>query len=150
MIFDRTQEDIEKSRKIIDEKVKKFIDLSYDEINILSRATLTAETLNRIEDKQNEIKGIINNMGYWDTNMVIKRWKETSLFFKKDFERILNNIDILRNAFFENESMPKTPTAQYKYTTLNDVERILYEMEVLIDEVKRNYLESGDAECGQR
>ena len=61
MIFDRTQNDVDTAILLRDTKVKKFETLTESEIATLEKGTLTINTLNRIENKQEEfVKTILN------------------------------------------------------------------------------------------
>ena len=149
LIYNRTQQDAENAIKIRSEKVKKFQELSAEDIKVLERGMITLNTLNRIEDKQDELRTILNNMGYWDTPVVSKNWDNTQIFDEAEFERILKNLDILRNAFYVYSDTPKTPKVSYKFDDINAIEKILYDLEEMTNYVKNNYRECGDFECGQ-
>lgn len=149
MIYDRTSEDVKSARKIISEKVKRFVELTDDEVETLERGTITIKTLNRIEDKQSELKNLFNNVGYWNTNILNKTWTFNDIFDASDFKRILNNLDVLRTAFYEYTSTPNTPNAVYDYKVINDIEKILFDLEKMVDDIKSKYRECGTFECGE-
>ena len=157
MIFNRTQEDIDKARIALS-KIKKKEELTSEDLTFLERATFNVNTINRIEDKQSALKSLFNSMGYWETPVQNKQWNyvenngviTADIFSESDFDRILSNIDILRKAFFESIDMPKTPKKSYDINTANAIEKILDEFEKIVAFVKENYAESGDVECGQR
>lgn len=151
LVFDRTQKDVENAVKIIKEKVKNFQELTGEEIQILEKGTLTINTLNRIEAKQAELKTKFNEMGYWNTNIINKTdWGYGDIFDEENFRRILNNLDILKNAFFVYSTTPKTPEAVYQYKGINDIEKTLFDLETMIQDVKNNYRECGVFECGEQ
>lgn len=149
MIYDRTREDVVKSISIRTEKVKSFRELTQDEKSTLERGTVTISTLNRIEQKQAELKGLLNSLGYWNTDFNNATWGETDIFSESDFGRILNIIDVLKKAFFVYLSTPKTPNMSYHYETFNDMEKILYDLGVMVDDVKSNFRECGTFVCGE-
>lgn len=149
LVYNRTAQDVENAIKIRSEKVQKFQELSAEDIKVLERGMITLNTLNRIEDKQDELRTILNNMGYWDTPVVSKNWDYTQIFDEAEFERILKNLDILRNAFYVYSDTPKTPKVSYKFDDINAIEKILYDLEEMTNYVKNNYRECGDFECGQ-
>ena len=72
MIFNRTENDVDKAIKIRAEKVQKFQELTDSDIESLEKGMLTINTLNRIEEKHLELKNLFNNLGYWDTNIITK------------------------------------------------------------------------------
>lgn len=149
MIFNRTQSDIDSAISIRETKVKKFQELTSDEVETLEKGTMTINTLNRIENKQEELKSLFNSMGYWNTPIITKTWDYTNIFNVSEFQRILYNLDILRNAFFVYTDTPKTPNVSYHFDDINALEKILYDLDVMINDVKSHYRECGTLECGE-
>ncbi len=150
MVYDRTQNDVDEAIRIRAEKLQKFFTLTEEEIEILEKGTITANTLNRIERQQNELKTILNSMGYWNTPIENKFWDYTDIFDESNFKRILENIDVLRRAFFEYSSTPATPPVSYYYADINSIEKILSDLQEMAEEIKSFYKESGDFECGEQ
>lgn len=149
MIFNRTQNDIDNAISLRDTKVKNFQELTQSEIDTLERGTMTINTLNRIETKQQELKNLFNAMGYWDTPITNKSWSVYDLFSADDFQRILENVNTLRRAFFVYKDTPNTPDVSYHYEDINALEKILYDLDVMINNVKSNYRECGTFESGE-
>lgn len=149
MIFDRTQNDVDTAIRLRNEKVQKFKELTEEEIGILEKGTLTINTLNRIEQKQEELKNLLNEIGYWNTSVKSENWQYSDFFKQEDFDRILENLISLMDAFFVYSYTPKVPDNNYrKYQTTNDVEKILNDIDVMINDVKSHYRECGNFECG--
>lgn len=149
MIFDRTQNDVDTAILIRNTKVKKFEELTENDINYLERGTLTINTLNRIETKQEELKNLFNDMGYWNTPIINKIWDENDIFNVDEFQRIIGNTNVLRNAFFVYKDTPNTPPISYHYNDINALEKILYDLDVMINDVKSYYRECGTFESGE-
>lgn len=149
MIFDRTQNDVDTAILIRSEKVKKFQELTKSDINILERGMITYNTLNRIEQKQELLKGLFNEMGYWNTSITNKSWGENDIFNVNEFQRIIDNTNVLRNAFFVYKETPNTPPVSYHYNDINALEKILFDLDVMISNVKANYRFCGEFECGE-
>lgn len=150
MITDRTQTDVDNALKIRNERVKTFQTLSDDDVNILERGTLTINTLNRIEEKQAELKNLINELGYWNTNINTKTdLTYTDIFTEADFQRIVDNENILREAFFTYKNTPKTPNISFHYEDINSLEKILVDLDVMINDVKSRYRRCGTFRCGE-
>ena len=150
MIFDRTQNDVDTAIILRDTKVKKFETLTESDIETLERGTLTINTLNRIETKQEELKNLFNDIGYWNTSIITKVWNENDIFNVDDFQRILNNTNTLRKAFFVYKDTPNTPPISYYWDDINSLEKILYDLDVMINDVKSNYRECGTFESGEQ
>ena len=150
MIFDRTQNDVDTAILLRDTKVKKFETLTESEIATLEKGTLTINTLNRIENKQEELKNLFNEIGYWNTPIFTRQWAYADIFEGAQFDRILNNLEILIKAFFIYKNTPNVPDNNYrKYQTINDVEKILYDLDLMINDVKSHYRECGTFESGE-
>lgn len=150
MIFDRTQTDINTANSIRENFVKKFKTLTTEQIAALERGTMTINTLNRIEGKQVELKNLINEIGYWNTTITNNtNWAIGDMFTESDFQRIIDNENILRNAFFTYQNTPVTPKISFHYEDINSLEKILVDLDVMINDVKSNYRECGAYECGE-
>lgn len=150
MITDRTQTDVDNSLKIRDEKVKTFQTLSEDEVNTLERGMLTINTLNRIEQKQAELKNLLNGLGYWNTPIENKPdWTYTDIFTESDFQRIIDNENTLKDAFFVYNNTPTVPDVSFRYEDINALEKVLFDLDVMINDVKSNYRECGNYNCGE-
>ena len=158
MIFDRTQNDVDTAIRLRNEKVKfdpitmqpiNPEELTESEIATLEKGTITYNTLNRIENKQEELKNLFNDMGYWNTPIINKVWSENDIFNVNEFQRILDNTNVLKNAFFVYSYTPNTPPISYHYNDINALEKILYDLDVMINDVKSHYRECGTFECGE-
>lgn len=149
MITDRTQSDVDTAILLRREKVQTFQELTESEIATLEKGTLTINTLNRIESKQEELKNIFNDMGYWNTPITNKEWGENDIFNVNEFQRIIDNTNVLRQAFFVYKGTPNTPPVSYHYNDINALEKILYDLDVMINDVKSHYRECGTFECGE-
>ena len=148
MIFDRTIQDVENAIRIRDE-VKNGGSITDDERITLERGFLTLETLNRIEEKQTELKELLNDIGYWNTDFTNTEWVTSDVFGETDLQRIIDNEDVLKNAFFVYENTPQTPNASYHYENINALEKILYDLEEMINDVKTNFRYCNTFECGE-
>lgn len=149
MIFDRTQNDVDTAILLRDTKVKKFEALTESEITTLEKGTLTINTLNRIETKQEELKNLFNDMGYWNTPTTNKLWSENDIFNIDEFRRIIDNTNVLREAFFIYTDTPNTPPTSFYWNDINALEKILFDLDVMINDVKSHYRECGTFECGE-
>ena len=149
MIFDRTQNDVDTAIVLRREKVQKFKELTEEEIEILEKGTMTINTLNRIESKQEELKNLFNEIGYWNVNVENNIWGFDDIFGVQDFARIVDNTVSLRNAFFVYKNTPNTPPVSFHYKDVNALEKILNDLDVMINDVKSNYRVCGDYESGE-
>jgi hypothetical protein len=150
VIYDRTQEDVNNAKAIREEKVKKFLPLTEDDINTLERGTLTINTLNRIESKQAELKALLDDVYYFTAPFVTKTWGYTDVFTQEEFNRILNNLEKLKTAFYVFADSPLIPTDNYRrYEIINDTEKLLVDLEKMLDDLKSLWKECGTFSCGE-
>lgn len=148
MITDRTQLDVNKAKSIIEQKVKKFIELTSEEENTLERGTVTINTINRIENKQAEIMQALNDMGYWNVSITNKNWSLGDIFKQADLERIAANNIALRSAFYAFKGSPVNAIAKYHYSEFNRLEKILLDIFNNIEYTISRYRRCGNFNCG--
>lgn len=150
MIYDRTQNDIDKAKEIILSKVNSFEELTEDDLLALERGTITQNTINRIEQKQKELYDLFIEAGYYAPEIEIKLWENKNDFFKDaDLERIIENGEILRKAFFVYTNTPEKAKAIYDFTNLNAIEKLLYDLQNMLEYVVANYRECDTFWCGE-
>ena len=149
MIYNRTNFDVTESKRIRNEIIKNGISPSASEIETLERGTVGIETLNRIENKQTELKEKCNKLGYWNVNITNKTWDYTDVFDTTEFDRLINNVAMLRSGFLVFLATPKTPDALYHYQNFNDMEKILFDLDEMSKEITLLFKECGNFYCGE-
>jgi hypothetical protein len=146
--FDRTAEDVENAKKIR-KKIQSGLEISDSDIEILNKGTLTLEVINRIEKAQSDIKSDMESLGYYGASHIInKEWRDTDVFLKDDFERILRNLESLKIAFFVFYDTPLNPRPLYHYKEFNALEKILYDLQEMISYTKDKIRNCGTFNCG--
>ena len=150
MVYDRTIEDVHSAKRLIAEKVQKGIELSQEDISILERGTITYNTLNRIENKKAELLKLLNGMGYWNTQITNQHWADSKKFAEKDFSNLLNDIKTLKDAFFVYNSTPKNISTEYTFQNINNIEKILKDLNDMVLDAKSKYEYCGEFECGEK
>ena len=149
MIFNRTAKDVADAIDIRTNVVQQGLPLTNEQAEILERGMLTVSVLNRVENKQAELYEELSNMGYHCKPITTKNWEIGNHFTDIDFQRLLDNLAILRSAFFVYSDTPSNPMATYYFENLNSLEKILYDLGVRVDDVKSYYRECGTFECGE-
>lgn len=150
MVIDRTIEDVKGARQIIISKVQNFLGLSDDELSILERGTITASTINRIENKQKELFELFRGILYVGKHISTREWLENGDIFKdSDLERIIENGEVLRDAFFVYSYTPKKAKVKYDYENLNDIEKLLFDLQEMYGFVVSNFKECDTFYCGE-
>ena len=147
MIFDRTQEDVDTAVSLRNKKVKKFETLTSEEINTLERGTITINTLNRIENKQQEIKELFSHLSI-NVEIENKNWEETQIFNQAEFQRILDNLNVLVKSFCVYSNTPNVPKISYHFEDINAIEKILFDLEELYNKALKSFVYCGIIYCG--
>ena len=148
MIFNRTTEDVA-TAKDLRAKLQSGETLTAEEAEALERGTLTVNTLNRIESKTAELKALFDEIGYYAGNVTVKAWTYSQIFGIEDLERILANLDVLRRAYYIYKDTPDVPSARYHFQNINDIEKILFDLETMYEDMKSYIRECGTFECGE-
>jgi hypothetical protein len=147
VIFDRTQEDVDTAISLRNQKVKKFENLTSEEINTLERGTITINTLNRVENKQMELENLFSQLSI-NVNIENKNWEQTQIFDRAEFQRILDNLNVLTKSFCVYSNTPNIPEISYNYNDINAIEKILFDLEELYNKALKSFIYCGTTYCG--
>ena len=152
-IVDRVSTDISglatSADNIRENKVKTFQPLNIGEEITLKKGMLTIDTLNRIENNQQELKSILNSCGYGNINIMSNSWSNSDILYKEDWQQILINDEILRTSFFAYSTTPQTSNEKLNYTNLNAVEQILKDLHDMASSMINNYRLCNTFKCGE-
>ena len=147
MIFDRTQNDVDTAIILRNKKVKGFESLTSEEINTLERGTITINTLNRIENKQMELANLFSQLSI-NVEIKNKNWEETQIFNRAEFQRILDNLNVLVKNFCVYSNTPNVPKISYHFEDINAIEKILFDLEELYNKALKSFVYCGTTYCG--
>lgn len=149
MIINRTASDVELA-KTLRAKIQSGNQLTDAEVLSIERGTLTINTLNRIENKMSELQTRLNLYVYMISGVIVKSWQHED-YFVHDLEitRWQNNLEILKDAFYTYTGTPNPPNSVLNYQGANDVERILFDVESILDDMISRFRECGTFECGE-
>lgn len=108
--------------------------------------------LNRVMAWQKYISDLLNEKGYGNTITILGNFVMGQIPHMSEFQTYKQNIVNLRNAFYVKEDTPTPPTPSKNSLTIdeaNAIEKILYDMEYLIDSLSSVYIHSGVSRAGQ-
>ena len=148
MIYNRTGKDVEQAKEIR-AKIQVGETISQEEADIMERGTITSNTLNRISQKQAELKALLDENGYFCGAVSVRDWNYSDVFRLADFENLIANLTTLRTAFFALRKTPANPLPKYHFSNINDLEKILFDLESNLDYMIANFPECGNYECGE-
>ena len=148
LIYNRTASDVE-TAKTLRSLLQAGNTLTSEQISALERGSCTVTMLNRVESKQAELMTILNGYAYMVHIENKTDWQTTDIFTFQDHQRLLNNLDKLKQAFFVYTSTPITPTYMYGFQEANSIEKILVDIEAMIEDMEGRFRKCGTFECGE-
>lgn len=112
-----------------------IFDRTRDDLNTLTeKAYMDYSDLNRVEKAVKWISYVLNRYGY-KNEVRFKVWKPDDFRSDEDMERLRENIETVRNAYFTPPSAPLTPE-KITYLSIwqaNAIEKILYDLGNLVE-----------------
>lgn len=148
-IYNRTLTSAESASKIQKEKLAKGIDLTENDLLILSMGAITKDDINRIQENIFNIGTELRNMGYYFQSQIeSKTYGTNDIFYQEDLQEWCNLVDKFKKAFFPYFDTPTRPLARYDFEEFNKLEKILFDLNKRSEEIKNLYRECGDYECG--
>lgn len=148
MVTDRTAADVS-AANVLRLKIQAGLTLTTTEAAAFERGACTASMLNRIENAQKTLAEALRGSGYMVSIENKTNLTATDIFGNADYRRLLENIALLRNAFYAYSSTPDTPGYIYGWKEANDIEKILKDIDDMIADMKSRYRECGTFSCGE-
>lgn len=145
-IFDRTQADV-------DYAIAKLSELREvgGENNVFLKGACNYTDFNRIEGNIQYLRERLNALYYYPETET-KTWNRNGLPNTKDISRIIDNIQEIIAAFFQDPSAPELPDNMLTYKQVNDIEENLYLLLLTLNSLEE-YVEGarqcGTFECGE-
>ena len=79
-----------------------------------------------------------------------KNWEETQIFNRAEFQRILDNLNVLVKNFCVYSNTPNVPQISYHFEDINAIEKILFDLEELYNKALKSFIYCGTTHCGTR
>ena len=127
LIFDRTQLDID---------------------NDTEKGQYTYTDLNRVESWCKYIADVLNGYNYHVSINAKTDWKESDYHWSEDLERIRQNVNRLKKAYFSFTQIPEN-LEYMTFEKANEIEKILHELDCVLAGMESNFIYSGVADSGQ-
>lgn len=160
LIYDRTESDETASAAIRKsyQTLGNWSGLTDAERAQLERGTLTYNTLNRVETAAKTLAAALTAAGYpVEIAPVLKgskaedrEWQEGDIVRRAQWTTYLDNVQRLRDAYYtlaETGELPK-PEDKLGYAGANTIEKILADIDLLIDCMKASYRRCGTFRAG--
>lgn len=153
-ITDRDENDVTHAKELID-KIKSdgWEALSEDEqaeyLAGLRGCYNIIEDVLRVENEVDRIDTELTSLGYLREVNVKTDWQRGDIFDSDNAARYLQNVKKLRGSFAVKPSTPQTPDSFKPYNNANDIEKILCDVDGLINNMQSAFIPCGTRECGQ-
>lgn len=160
LIYDRTESDETASAAIRKsyQTLGNWSGLTDAERAQLERGTLTYNTLNRVESAVKTLAAALTSAGYpVEVTPVLKgsksedrEWQEGDVLYRPQWTTYIDNVQKLRDAYYtlaETGELP-APGDKLKYTGANTIEKVLADIDLLLDGMKSIYRRAGTFTAG--
>ena len=143
-IYDRSLNDI----TFATAKLKEWVaDKSLDRYDL--KGCLNVADINRIEGNIQYVSEHLNRLGYTQ-EVDTKVWNISDIPTTADVTRIVRNLNALVSAYDVEESTPSVPEGMLSYTEINDIEKIIWDIEFLLDLMDLAFRKSGTFKAGSK
>lgn len=145
-IYDRTQEDVDYAKSQI-----AYIKANGGITGLVNyKGCLNFTDVNRIEDNTEYLADLLISLYYFNTiSRNSANWSTSSILDTANVSRIINNIEILQSAYYKPTGSPDLPTTLTHYEQVNSVEKCLYLLKEMIDDMVSRFRECGTFNCGE-
>lgn len=145
-IYDRTQADVDYAKS----QIKYFKQNGGVTDGKNMKGCLNTDDLNRIEFNTEYLSDLLISLYYFNTiKKHADRWYTVSVPYVNHINRIIDNVLKLQSAYFTPSSSPDLPTNLTHYEDVNSIEKCLYLLKVMIDEMTSSFKECNTFECGE-
>lgn len=116
------------------------------------RSFYNATDLNRVESQTHYVETLLQLYSYFNSQLNCKQdWEISDFPTESEMRRYLNNIKELMDVYYLKTSTPQLPTDMDDLTIYeaNDIEKILYDMQILIENMVSQFNYSGELFSGE-
>ena len=107
--------------------------------------------LNRVEEWCRYLADLLTSYNYRITITTKTNWKMTDIRTVSEVERIRKNVEILKNAYYNipRDIVVPNNLNPINISKANDIEKILFKINEMIESMENNFIHSGVANAGQ-
>lgn len=137
-VHDRTQADVDYAKSQLASKIN----------NVEYKGCFNPSDINRIEGNTRYLADILNKL-YYKNNITTKtNWDKNSTISLAHIDRIINNIDALWEKYQKPPEASDLPATMLRYTHINTIEKNLYLIKEMLDNMTSSFRECGTFTCG--
>lgn len=130
-VYDRTQEDVEFAAKMIAEWIAAEISGTPLAVYDL-KGCLNLRDINRIEGNIAYLSKWLTDL-YYNPTANSKQWANLGIPTNQDIQRILSNLQAIRDSYYVPDEAPAVPSQMATYSDINAIEKNLYLINELIE-----------------
>lgn len=138
-IFDRTLADVEYARQQLSKNIN---DVDF-------KGCFNANDLLRIENNTRYLADALNNLCYRNSISTTSNWTTNSIPDVTNIVRVINNVSKLITAYYKPNNAPNMPTTLLTYEQANALEKNLYLLKQMLDNMIASFRECGTFGCGE-
>lgn len=138
-VFDRTLADVEYAREQLEKKIN-TIDL---------KGCLNPNHLMRIENNTRYLADELNKLYYSNSITTQSSWGYGVAVDVSQITRIINNVGKILSAYHKPKNTPDLPTTLLTYEQVNALEKNLYLIKEMLDNMVASFRQCGTFECGE-
>lgn len=138
-IFDRTLADVEYAKQQLANNIN----------NVDFKGCFNAKDILRIENNARYLADTLNNLCYRNNITTQSSWTVNSIPDVTNIVRIINNVSKLINAYYKPNNAPTLPTTLLTYEQVNALEKNLYLIKEILDNMIASFRECGTFVCGE-
>ena len=138
-VYDRTLADVEYARQQLANNIN-TIDL---------KGCLNPNHLMRIENNTRYLADKLIELYYFNAITTQSSWGYTGLPNVTHITRIINNVNKLLSAYQKPKNTPTLPSTLLTYEQVNALEKNLYLIKEMLDDMMESFKECGSFNCGE-
>ena len=138
-IYDRTQADVDYAKSQVRQGIND-VDL---------RGSLNANDLNRIESNTRYLADELIKLYYFNSMSTRATWTNVDIPFLSHINRIINNINVLWKKYYKPPDATDLPNSLIAFEQVNNIERNLYSIKEMLDDMISSFRECGTYNCGE-
>lgn len=142
-IYDRTQSDIVFAISKIEEWRKTGATNVYE-----LKGCLNLSDINRIEGNIQYLTEHLSEL-YYLPKTTSNRWWINGLPDTTEVSRIINNVREIISAYYQTSDAPPLPSTMLTYEQINSIEKNLYLIKNILDDMISSFRECGTFNCGE-
>ena len=142
-IFDRTPKDVEFAIK----KIAEWIAAGEPTDVYDLKGCLNVSDMNRIEGNIAYLSKKLTEYDY-PSSVTTKKWTKGDLPTEQDIQRIIENIRLVINGFYQPSNSPSLPEAMLSYEDINSIERNIDLIKYLLDCMEGSFRKANTFQSG--